>query len=289
MEAVHGTLDRVVDRLAIIEKNIRDDRPKPADTPRPIFLSSRSRVQASIEPAIPCSRYQRRACRPIQHRKSPIPAGSELEPTQPASAEFSNLGLRPVSVAAIDPGLPADQPLEPGSGRPPLARYPGARIAASEAALGGLRPNTAARSQQVELHRRSPARRSGRGPRSQGPSGASAEFQTLATPKASRRAQSNDARQVVVPGGEHRRHHRRINPIREQHVRFRNFRYERRQVRDGRRPGYGKYAMSESADPECETTTSRRRPAEAPPVRQQLPRLMPMPPHLCWRPRRCLV
>jgi localization factor PodJL len=40
----------------------------------------------------------------------------------------------------IDPDLPPDQPLEPGSGPPTLRANPGARIAASEAALGGARP-----------------------------------------------------------------------------------------------------------------------------------------------------
>ena len=40
----------------------------------------------------------------------------------------------------IDPDLPPDQPLEPGSGPPTLRANPAARIAASEAALGGARP-----------------------------------------------------------------------------------------------------------------------------------------------------
>ena len=44
----------------------------------------------------------------------------------------------------IDPDLPADQPLEPGSGRPTSPGNPAARIAASEAALGGARPAVAA-------------------------------------------------------------------------------------------------------------------------------------------------
>ncbi len=43
----------------------------------------------------------------------------------------------------IDPDLPPDQPLEPGSGPPPLRANPAARIAASEAALGGARPAAA--------------------------------------------------------------------------------------------------------------------------------------------------
>ena len=138
MEAVHGTLDRLVDRLAIIEKSIRDDRQKPAE-PETDILELTQPV-ASIEPAIrapdiaPSLPSNTAPQIPIQ------PAATE--PTQPASAEFSNLGLRPVGVAATDPGLPADQPLEPGSGPPTIGVYQGARIVTSEAAPGSLRSNT---------------------------------------------------------------------------------------------------------------------------------------------------
>jgi localization factor PodJL len=40
----------------------------------------------------------------------------------------------------LNPDLPPDEPLEPGSGRPPMRANPAARIAASEAALGHARP-----------------------------------------------------------------------------------------------------------------------------------------------------
>ena len=62
----------------------------------------------------------------------------------------------------IDPNLPDNQPLEPGSGPPHLQANPAARIAASEAALGGA---TACRrtGRQIQLHRRRPPRRSGSG------------------------------------------------------------------------------------------------------------------------------
>ena len=51
--------------------------------------------------------------------------------------------MPPAAQPPIDPDLPADQPLEPGSGPPPLHANPAARIAASEAALGGARPAAA--------------------------------------------------------------------------------------------------------------------------------------------------
>ncbi|HEY4140816.1 MAG TPA: hypothetical protein VGM57_05345 [Pseudolabrys sp.] len=43
----------------------------------------------------------------------------------------------------INPDLPPDEPLEPGSGPPKFRANPGARIATSEAALGGATPNAA--------------------------------------------------------------------------------------------------------------------------------------------------
>ena len=51
--------------------------------------------------------------------------------------------MPPAAQLPIDSDLPPDQPLEPGSGPPPLQANPAARIAASEAALGGTRPAAA--------------------------------------------------------------------------------------------------------------------------------------------------
>ena len=84
LEAVHGTLGHVVDRLATIEKDIRGEARPPALWRMP-----------------------------------------------------------PAAQLPIDSDLPADQPLEPGSGPPPLQANSAARIAASEAALGGTRPAAA--------------------------------------------------------------------------------------------------------------------------------------------------
>ncbi|MGB6351059.1 MAG: hypothetical protein WBG10_13630, partial [Pseudolabrys sp.] len=138
MEAVHGTLDRLVDRLAIIEKSIHADRQKPAECETDILeltqpvASAEPAIRApDIAPGLPSNTAL----------QMPIPPAA-TEPKQSASAEFSNLGLRPVGVAAIDPGLAADQPLEPGSGPPTTGVYPGARIVTSEAASGSLRSNT---------------------------------------------------------------------------------------------------------------------------------------------------
>src|SRR5205823_13311974 len=54
----------------------------------------------------------------------------------------------------LDPNLPPDYPLEPGSGTPRIRAIPSAaeRIAASEAALGGAKPAASASSGRSEEH-----------------------------------------------------------------------------------------------------------------------------------------
>jgi localization factor PodJL len=66
----------------------------------------------------------------------PMPAPSPQP--QPQAAAPAPKRMPPANHTPIDPDLPPDQPLEPGSG-PPRQRA-GARIAASEAALGSSRP-----------------------------------------------------------------------------------------------------------------------------------------------------
>ncbi len=140
LEAVNGTLDRVADRLTMIEKGIRGDQPRPAIRETEILELTQPAATGPVEPVIPAPDTAP-SLSPNTALQIPIPAAAR-EPIWPAAAEFSNLGLRPASSAVVD--VPADQPLEPGSGRPVFATHPGARIAASEAALGGARPNVAA-------------------------------------------------------------------------------------------------------------------------------------------------
>jgi localization factor PodJL len=111
IEDVHGTLGDVVDRLAMIETDIRGEAPRPTvtTTARPVVVNP-------IQPSEPASK-------PAQQRPNPA-AVSNRQP--------------------IDPNLPPDYPLEPGSGTPRMRAQPSAaeRIAASEAALGGVKPAT---------------------------------------------------------------------------------------------------------------------------------------------------
>ncbi len=120
VEAVHGTVDHVVDRLAEIEREMRQDQPT-RDMPRPV-----PKLAIPIQP------------------EAPREAGPKMGP--PPMRER----------VPIDPTLPADYPLEPGSGTPKARIVPSAaeRIAASEAALGDAKPANAAPSNFIAAARR---------------------------------------------------------------------------------------------------------------------------------------
>ena len=64
----------------------------------------------------------------------------QAPPAQSWAPEAPPLKRMAAGHGPINPDLPPDQPLEPGSGPPPLRANPAARIAASEAALGHARP-----------------------------------------------------------------------------------------------------------------------------------------------------
>jgi localization factor PodJL len=198
LDAVHGTLGLVVDRLALIEQDIRSERQAPPPTaeseplelsqpvgklavrlvsdspeaaPAPALLmpphppeasapaaSALEQPLAASRPSMPA--YTPAASAPVHMpaaAQSPMPAQAPAAPQAPPAAQAAAApapqakpqpqpapaSVRPRLPSAaqlpIDPDLPRDQPLEPGSGPPPRA-HPAARIAASEAALGGARP-----------------------------------------------------------------------------------------------------------------------------------------------------
>jgi localization factor PodJL len=122
LEAVHGTLERLVDRLAAIEtdvqvKSTRLDAGPPAGRSSHLPLAETVSVAAGrsgAEPALPTVAVSR-----------PAPARDR----RPNEALFTD-----------------DVPLEPGSGSPRgrIAASPAERIAASEAALGGVKTSAPA-------------------------------------------------------------------------------------------------------------------------------------------------
>jgi localization factor PodJL len=140
LEAVHGTLGHVVDRLAMIEKDIRGEA-RPPDLTEEETAALRQpvgKIAVRMVDGAPAMAAPMPAAQPAP--PSPPPAAAASQPVPSAAAPRR---LPPASHLPIDPDLPPDQPLEPGSGPPPQRANPAARIAASEAALGGTRPAAA--------------------------------------------------------------------------------------------------------------------------------------------------
>ena len=110
LEAFHGTVEHVVDRLAMIESGMRADQASPDSI---ATVPAKTPERAAAPPAV-------------------------FSPEPPAAAGSQSAAPR----QPIDPNLPPNHPLEPGSAS--RSRQPSAadRIAASQAALGSKPPVT---------------------------------------------------------------------------------------------------------------------------------------------------
>lgn len=130
LAVMHGTLDRVADRLTTIEKGIRSSRAIPVASETGIIELTQV---ADIAPA-QTSKPAARLLDPIQARAMAL----QISPTVVADPTIKI--ARPFdAVFEVGPGLKADQPLEPGSGRPGSGAVPGMRISVAEVALGSAR------------------------------------------------------------------------------------------------------------------------------------------------------
>jgi localization factor PodJL len=143
LEVVHNTLGHVVDRLAQIENDLRHGRPAPIAAPvivpppvsAPVAQPPQQRPAAppippQTRPELPNPALLQRAA---QHEAKSGPVGSQLPPETPPANPVSTAPQRSVR-SPIDPDLPPDHPLEPGSrnnARPSAAE----RVASSENAL----------------------------------------------------------------------------------------------------------------------------------------------------------
>jgi localization factor PodJL len=143
LDAVNGTLGHVVDRLAMIEKEFRSGGRTPAmpehetlELTQPVGRIAARPVPQEAPPRMP----------PAMPLQMPAPAPPIAAPPPPAAPPPVMVPaprrMPPAGHTPIDPDLPPDQPLEPGSG-PPRIRA-GVRIANAEAALGNARPVPAA-------------------------------------------------------------------------------------------------------------------------------------------------
>jgi localization factor PodJL len=127
IEEIQGPVGPVVDRLAAIESDTWTDRPKAVATePMP------SPMPAPAPPPLPVHESETEAMAAYAVISEPTPrlSLSESVPQRPAATR-----------KPIDPSLPPDHPLEPGStGRSRSSPSVAERIAASEAAAGSKPP-----------------------------------------------------------------------------------------------------------------------------------------------------
>jgi localization factor PodJL len=173
LEAVHNTLGHVVDRLAMIEGDLRTARVQPAapqaEAPlAPVFaVASASPPEHSFvaplapepldaePPALPQMAPQRVAMAPQPKPELPNPAAIQ-DHFDAAPREFHVAAVMPQAIVApsaiseilephtaaprvaIEPELPPDHPLEPGTRPSGRAASPSERIAASENAISEI-------------------------------------------------------------------------------------------------------------------------------------------------------
>jgi len=150
LEAVHSTLGHLVDRLAMIEGEIREARfaaEAPPIAPAMPVMAAPAYAPPKVEAPMPSAPQPPRMppVKPLQPAADLKPAGQEPLPIAPAigsppSQKTANPQQR--ERRPIDAHLPPDFPIEPGSGAPRARPATSAadRIAASEANLGTTNP-----------------------------------------------------------------------------------------------------------------------------------------------------
>jgi localization factor PodJL len=177
VEAMHGTLGQVVERLTVIEKDIHSDCREPAAPESDILELTQPAgnlgvgIAADAPEIVPQPAHEVPEDVPMQ---APAMAPAEPAPVvaeaPPAPAQVI-IRQPAASLAPVITNTPADQPLEPGSGPPRATMNAGARIVASEAALGGVRPAataTGSKSSFIAAARRA-AQAAGQDPKARSP------------------------------------------------------------------------------------------------------------------------
>jgi localization factor PodJL len=144
LEAVHNTLGHVVDRLAMIEGDLRNVRdvpaaPLPASPAPPQAAAPRVAMTPQPKPELPNPAAEEAhfvpAPRDFQAAAPPLPAVTAVAPR--AISEILEPHTAPPRVA-IEPDLPPDHPLEPGTRPTGRTASPSDRIAASESAISEI-------------------------------------------------------------------------------------------------------------------------------------------------------
>lgn len=151
LEAVHNTLGHVVDRLAMIEGDLRAVRtqpaaPQPETPPAPAYAPPQAtapRVAMTPQPKpelpnpVAAPEHFAAAPREFGGASAPMPP---MPPVTPAAAPkaISEILVPTQPRVAIEPDLPPDHPLEPGTRPSARVASPTERIAASESAISGI-------------------------------------------------------------------------------------------------------------------------------------------------------
>jgi localization factor PodJL len=152
LEAVHNTLGHVVDRLAMIEGDLRTARSMPAPSQEPPQAFRPAAPAADM----PMAAAPRMAMPPQPRPELPNPAASEAHFTAAPRDFHAVQQAAPAAVmapkaiseilgphaapahASIAPELPPDHPLEPGTRPAARTASPAERIAASEEAISEI-------------------------------------------------------------------------------------------------------------------------------------------------------
>jgi localization factor PodJL len=152
LEAVHNTLGHVVDRLAMIEGDLRGTRsapvaPQPETSPAPqAALPQPAAPQVAMGPQKP--ELPNPAAAQSHFATAPRDFHAVQSPTAAVAAVMPKVIseiLEPHTAqprVAIEPGLPPDHPLEPGTRPTGRAASPSERIAASESAISEISAGT---------------------------------------------------------------------------------------------------------------------------------------------------
>jgi localization factor PodJL len=147
LEVVHNTLGHVVDRLAMIEGDLRAVRstpvppPAPAPPPQPI-PAPRAAMPPRPELPNPVAAQPHFAAAPREFHAAEPPAAPVMATPRAISEILEPQTAPPPPRAAIEPDLPPDHPLEPGTRPMGRAASPSERIAASENAISEISPGS---------------------------------------------------------------------------------------------------------------------------------------------------
>jgi localization factor PodJL len=144
LEALIASLDRVSDRVAIIEKSLGENSPKKEAIGETGVLGLTQVAAIATKGDIEASPQVPPAIEPPAPRASSAPDHDRGAPVSFVFTESFGKSAHRVQPPAAGAGLRADEPLEPGLGRRRISPHPGSRIAASEAALGIARPGAVA-------------------------------------------------------------------------------------------------------------------------------------------------